>query len=654
MHNWIKNNQKKLLAVFGVLLMVVFILPTAPQMLQSYDTPVGMAGNQKVLRSEMAQAHMQWEFIASRIAPQAMYLFGGNELWPMVMFSAKTVSAINQDPALFLLMQHEARAMDIHVSPEEVDLYVGRLNTMLPPASSWDEAQARRQSIQSLLLVGQAFDRVSSVIKVSQPRVNQEVAEQSQSVQLKLIEFTAASFTADIPAPTDEEVQAQITKFGSVDPQQIDVQTNPFGLSYRLPDRVKLQYLVIPRTQFHEQAEKSQTEFDWRSQAYDWYERHPKQYETTEPATQESSFDDKADLTLGPTTAPTSQPTATTTHLRPFDEVYGQIKTDLLKPLVDQRVRQVQDRVASLLQKGFEQYEAKKDGRTLSGSTGLSAEYSSYDYLLQVAQQIEREYDITLTVQEISNRWLSEGDLMGLAELGSAVVPGINNSAPTPFANYVLSQAQAFQENPDKNSFDSLKIFQPSTALLSVGQDVIFFRLTDAQPAHAPETDEQRQEVAGAAARDLQNIAAYNKALEAAKAAYQAAQDGQSLTEVAQGRKIIETGPISRMYRSFGGGTLIQDYSVGAASREIFGDKAFGLLHDATTERRHPKTLIELPRDGKVDLAELDSINHLQSGDANELLIRSTNQARISDLISLAMDWFNPDSIRQRTQWKAL
>lgn len=83
MHNWIKNNQKKLLAVFGVLLMVVFILPTAPQMLQSYDTPVGMAGNQKVLRSEMAQAHMQWEFIATRIAPQAMYLFGGNELWPM-------------------------------------------------------------------------------------------------------------------------------------------------------------------------------------------------------------------------------------------------------------------------------------------------------------------------------------------------------------------------------------------------------------------------------------------------------------------------------------------------------------------------------------------------------------------------------------------
>ncbi len=659
MYTWMQANRKKMLAIFGVLLMIVFILPTTPGMFHNYNRTEGYIGEEEITTQDLTRAWQEWDFIARHIAPRMQFQmqFGAAEPWQRVFFSDQTLSAINQNPELFYLLQREADHLGVRISEDRVNELLGLLSTMLPPASSMDEAAARRRAVENLLRVGSAFERAASAVKFSEPRVRQEIAEQSQSIQVKLVEFRAADFMADIPEPTPEQIQQQIDQYGEVDPQAIDTQANPFGFSYRLPNRVKLQYIQIPRQAVRELVEQSQTEFQWRSQAYAHYQANQSRYETTEPATQEAEstfFGPSEDLTLGSTTQPATQPTV---RVRAFEEVYEQIRNDLLRPMVDQKMRQIQDRVASLLQKGFERFQAQHSGQPAPEGTGIAADYTSYDYLQQVAQQIQREFKITPTVQALENRWLAEADLMALPGIGSARIAGRDIMESVVLAEYILSRAEPFRPENQRQELDTLSVWEPSAALTNPSQDVFFVRLTDAQPAHAPKSPEEREEVARQAADDLKTAAAYEKARAAAEALLEQVRSAESLDSAAQaaGQSVMNAGPISRMFRQFGVGSLVQGYSIGESSRELFADAAFDLLREATPDSRHPQSLIELPREAKVLVAELGQIERSAlrpDQSPAELAAQAAVMARMAVLTHLAVDWFHPDSIRQRLNWR--
>ncbi len=653
MYNWMQAHRKKMLAVFGVLLMIVFVLPSTPGMFQHHASVAGYVGEQEVSREELSVAYQQWEFIARHIAPiiQEMMMTGRAEPWQMALFSDQSLETISRNPELFLLLQREARAMSVQVTDDRVDQFLGLLSTRMPLAGSMQEVNSRRQAMSNLLLIAGAFDRAASAIKVSEPRVRQEIAEQYQTVKLKLVEFRAEDFLSQVPDPTPEQIRKQIDTFGGVDPTNIENEANPLGLSYRLPNRLKFQSLQIPREPVRQLVEKSQTDFQWRSQAFNQYEANKSRYETTEPAKEESTFKDSADLTLAAT-----KPAAPAKRLRPFDEVYPEIKADLLKPLVDQKIKQIQDRVASLLQKGYDRYQAQREGKAAPADSTIKADFITYDFLEQAAQQIQKEYGITPVVQAIANRWLTESDLMALPELGTAMLPGRTFRESVLFADYLINRAAPFRTEEKQKESDTLRLWQPSAALVSPSQDVYFVRIIDAQAAHAPATDAERDEVTAAATADLKTAAAYAKAALAAKAFNDKLTAGQSLTDAAKAanHKVITAGPISRMARRFGAGARVEGYNLSETSRDLFANAAFNLLHDATSDQEHPKAMIDLPRDAKVVVVELDGVDRLPGEDPAQMIARAASIARLTVVVDLAREWFNPDAIRDRLHWKAV
>ncbi len=648
MYNWMQANRKKMLAIFGVLLMIVFVLPSTPGMFQHQASTGGYIGDEAIDRKELADAYQQWDFIARRLAPimQQQLASGRAEPWQMALFSDKTLESINRNPELFLLLQREGHRMGVRISEDRVNELLGLLSTMMSQPNSMNEVRSRRMAVENLLLVGGAFDRAASAIKVSRPRVDQEIAEQYQTLTTRLVEFRAEDYLKEVAEPSSEAVRKQIDTYGNVDPANIDEKADPFGFSYRLPDRVKLQSILIPRSAVLQKVEQSQDDFAWRTAAYAEYQQHPARYETVEPATEPSAFGDSPDLSLAAT-----KPAAPAKRLRSFDEVYPQIKADLLRPKVDQKIKQIQDRLASLLQKGYERYQAQKNNTPLPESIGIKADFSSYEFLQQVATQIQKEYGITPTVQSISNRWLSEADLIALPDLGNAMLAGRSMRDSLMLSEYLLSRGEAFRDEQKRKDGDTLSLLQPSAAMVNAIGDVLFVRLTDAQPAHAPASDSERAEVIEQATRDLKLVAAYEKAQQAANAFYEKVKSS-SFDDAAAGQKVLTAGPISRMYRLFGAAARVEGYNLSDASRQTFADEAFNLLHEATDENSHPATRIELPRDRRIVIARLDGIDRIPGNTPAEMTARSVSIARLSILIDLAREWFDPQAIKTRLNWK--
>src|SRR5439155_16654028 len=104
-----------------------------------------------------------------------------------------------------------------------------------------------RNAIAHLLLIEAGIERASSPIKVSVPMVRHAIAENLQRLNLKLVEFPAADYVAKVPPPTTQQLDEQFKKFANADAVLVDTKTNPHGFSYRFPDRVKLQYITVPR-----------------------------------------------------------------------------------------------------------------------------------------------------------------------------------------------------------------------------------------------------------------------------------------------------------------------------------------------------------------------------------------------------------------------
>lgn len=114
---------------------------------------------------------------------------------------------------------------------------------------------------------------------------------------------------------------------------------------------------------------------------------------------------------------------------------------------------------------------------------------------------------------------------------------------------------------------------------------------------------------------------------------------------------MITAGPISRFSPFVGQRITIENYAVRPASEETFADEVFSLLRDATAERRHPTKVVELPRENRVLVAELNRVEPIE-GFQVEVEAMAAALARQQASQALAQEWFDVESIRQRMNWR--
>jgi hypothetical protein len=502
------------------------------------------------------------------------------------------------------------------------------------------------QYMANLLMVTSAFQRVANSVKISDPLVQHQIAEQSQQIKVRVVDFAAKDYEAKVGAPTDEQLAKQFEAYADVVPGTPATEKDPFGFGYKYPNRIKIQYLIIPRSEVRKAIKAGQSDYDWQVRAQRYYIEHQKDFITTTQAS------NTAGLSIG-----IAAPITSTT--KPFEEVQNEVMNRIIEPLVDSLQTRIQTDLTARMAADYETWlKANPNGPSSAPATQealvpatapatsapaiANAPFQTYGYLQKLAADVLRQYKVTLTIGSATD---SFKDMLELQAL-----PGIGNvSFDTPqqsisFAQYALTVAEPFVPADQRDKPVVLSLYEPSRPLLDDSRNGYVFRITAADPSHKPASfNEVRPQVE----MDWKRAQAYQLAKEDAQKLLEAAR-AEEIEKVAGDRKVIQTEEY------FMRSPAIGNYSVTSASLPEFIKQTFAMINPLLSRQSdRPVTLLELPADGKVAVAELvyvdSTIKDEMQQIAREFFGRQIQQQYQS---ALADAWFNHDNLLARLNYQ--
>lgn len=663
MYKLIQRNSKKLLAVFAVGLMIVFILPTAFRR-HGMENPVigtmGEEGDVELHAEQLRMAHDEFELLARYVSlprpNQNVSILRG-------YFSPFALNQIDQHPEMYLLLQQEARRMGINPDIDQVETIM-RNQVQLGPANRHLAGEIR-QAVENFVRVIGAYSRAASTVKVSQPLRRYAVAEEWQQIKVDLVEFRAGDFAADVPAPTEQQLREQYEKYKDVEPaaeSAVAVEREDGGrFGYRLPDRVKIQSIEIPINAVRQVVESRRSDYEWEVEAYKYYSKNPKEFPSTQPASQGAQQNTAAEsaasgLTLGATTRPSSAAATTAPTTRPFDEVRRDIVDRLVTAETQKLALAIQAQLQAMLANDFVARQQQQQRQQQPASTAPSAggaansTFESHEYLQKLAAAIEKQFGVLPIVTTRADTFLGAQELSKL--------PGISNSSAnqTPFAEMVMSRAASAlapsSQPAAANRSQRFELYQPSPALTDFAGNVYFFRVTDAQPAHPAPFEEVAQQVE----RDWREMQAIKKARAAAESLMQSARESGGLASAAKqaGRGLVTTGAFVNRP-----GANVPNYALPADSSASFLFQAFELLTEAQADggsggSDHPMRIISLPGTQRVIVAQLNEVEPIWDQQSYAVFDLRTGQ-ELSRVYEQAFqsDWYAYDNVKRRLNYQS-
>jgi len=655
MLEWMRRNNKKLLAVFTVGLMIAFaFMPQSGQGQRDQLLTVGELNGRRIMQQDIAYPGFLWDFLSNNV-----FLLGASKEGPVplaVMLTGEPQSGqqlarqLMENHTMLYLLVDEAHRMGITVSQNEVDELAKNVGVRVDDGkgprlldfatlNNTETGDRAAQALQQFLLIQKSFLRAASVVKISQPILEQEQALSMQNVKLSVIEFNARDFAAQVPAPTTQQLEQQFNQFADKLPQ-IDPLNNPAGFGYKYPDRIKLQYVEVPMDEVRNIVRKSKSDYDWEVDAQKYYRKNLSEFPTSQPTkAPEKAFDLTAPA---PASQPSTQPTT-----RPFTEVKDEIVAKLVAPEVNKLKDQIANRIISTMGGDNMAYSATLKNASTTQRTSLNVPYDSFDYLTVLRDEIQKQYKITIVVQQLANQFFTHPELQNQPTIGkSFLITGNQENPILEFADYAMFFCEKFQPEGSRRREGVLSLFSPSRPLSDGAGNVYIFRITDAEASHKPAT---MQEVVDKVTTDWKAGAALDLSRDAAlKAQDDAKARGLETAAKDVGKPLLQTGWLSGQTGWRDPGLQMSD-----ESRPSFAQQAVELLAHAklAPDKAVFGTLI-LPRDAKVLLARLD--NTMPAASEEQVLFSKymkANQYQAQLMSRLPADWFSMENIKTRTHF---
>lgn len=675
MYYSIKKNQKKLMAIFAVLLMVSFVATFSVGRGggggQRADVVAGHIGKSPVYDSELRNARDEWSWLSRwpvrSLMGQAMPLparFIANAItgtegqgFTMAEFQAEEIATqavkqIDQHPEAFLLLKREAIADGLSVSPDEANSFLK--NAMGMTVSSDGSNALETDAIRDMMLIAQELTHLKQAIKVSQP-LWQHDAVKTQQVRLNILDFRAADFEKGIAAPTTQQAQQQFDRFKDIPPHESSA-SNPLGFGYQIPARVKLQYVEIPHAEIIEavirtvhpagSAESalgsSDPQYAWEVQAASYYNAHQDEFKSV-PQTQPTT---RASRVQTVETQPATQEVAPTQPvLKPFNEVKQGILDKLAAPQAQALAKQIADDLAARLAGDFETIRQADPAAVVPSTQPTTqpaaavatsqptANLMMLAHLEQIRDQIQQKYHVAIQLHDIMADWQTDADLTKLPGIGAATGP---EDAKFP------DLATAFAKF---SKADALLLWQPSPLLNDPQQNAYLFRLTAAQPPHAPP---ELAPIAKQVEADWKRAQAYDQAMQAAQHAYASAKTAGISQAARNANQPVISTPLFQPRRA----QEIPAYPLdNPAAAQTLAQAASDLLSQGTPSDKHPDALVPLPSVQRIAVIELAA---QQLPEAEWLVqLGLTQNQQMTQVERLARDWFDYDQIVARTGYKA-
>lgn len=396
------------------------------------------------------------------------------------------------------------------VSDEELESII--TNNVTPSGEPGTEERERvENAVRDCLLIQKLANRADSVIKISKPYREFELANLAQAFSVKVETIRADSLLDQVPAPTDAEISAQFDKY--VDrvaavaervPSEFGQTDDPLGFGYKIPNRVSVQYIGISFPDVKKAAVASKSVEDWYVAAFGEFKANRADYDTrpvpttriaasTQPISGVKALDDLAD--------------DFTIHAPIVLAKLYQQEVDTLEGNI---LREINEKLSS----GFGTYRDAVAATGNSGNlTGPAADYVSFKYMRDVADSIAQKYGVTPIIGNIQQS-KSEAQLAEIEGIGTAAIPVAGDSVDFPF--YAVRLFQPWLSDADKNSQRgalAIAPWQPSNPIEDPQQNTYVFRISSSEASHEPNLSDVKDQVVG----DCKISAAYAKALQIGK-----------------------------------------------------------------------------------------------------------------------------------------
>jgi hypothetical protein len=258
-----RKNRKVLLAVFGALLMVMFLLSGPQSIFQPNPEKavVATVGSRDIRALESLKTSSEFEAMKELSGELVQALQIENSAhWMLLTEEAQRAGLVgatgeSSRQLLFeqlgqVMIQQALRSGQLNIqNAEEYQKLLAeapvRLENEVRPRiagqmrMSLDEFDRAVAKLQGILRLRSQY---TSAVRLSEKRAVEEVQSLYDGVVIDGLVIPAEKLAKDMPEPTPEQVQAQFEKYKDVKPG-----TGEFGFGYVLPARVKFEYMVINR-----------------------------------------------------------------------------------------------------------------------------------------------------------------------------------------------------------------------------------------------------------------------------------------------------------------------------------------------------------------------------------------------------------------------
>ncbi len=283
----------------------------------------------------------------------------------------------------------------------------------------------------------------SGPARLSAPRLEQSAAALLAAVSGELVVLDGVKSKVEVETPTEAVLQEQLTAYGAVAAGE-----GKFGFGYRISDRVKMEWLMIPTASITAIVEQSPALSNIELRKY-WME-HQLEF----PVTALSSTADAAS----------------------FDGSRDAVKAKVLTATIAEKSKEISKFMSDRMQlsmRGMPQ---------VNGYYTLPAEWVAKQFpLTQLAAEVAQKFTIPVpTISTSGENWTSPKDVAAISGLGTATT--------TRFGAQPVNAGQLVEALREFGAKTTLiaQIGVTSPVLQDAAGDLFVFRVTEVEASHAP------------------------------------------------------------------------------------------------------------------------------------------------------------------------
>ncbi|QQE12656.1 hypothetical protein JD969_04105 [Planctomycetota bacterium] len=319
-------------------------------------------------------------------------------------------------------------------SHESIYSRIGRFNQI---------AQAYSQVFGQMALTF-AAQQSEDPYRVSKPLIAHYLQDQKARVGGEAVVIPADLYLEDIAEPNEAELTALFDEYKNNLPGQ-----GQYGFGYKIPDRVKLEYIGIPLDEVMSQVSVEPAE------ANEFYRANKERF---------VKLDEENKPIAG--------------EYQTFAEVYTQISEGLKQRKAFELAQQIAKTALADLEKPLASVKKKQ------GYYAFNKDFIGIS-MRTVAEELEREFKVRVQqYNSYKDKWIDVDRIGDLPGIGMSYAGGRQDA---PFTTYVAS-AKQLDPNVDTNPLIALYLQVEVPSQIMIGQDgsVYIFRLVEAEAAHAP------------------------------------------------------------------------------------------------------------------------------------------------------------------------